>query len=116
MQGCDATVVARVGIAAGADQILDHRALRDRIPVLRIGASVGGVVERFGAPAVPSTGSGSVRDEGLGELTLIRGGRDMQSSVAGVHVMVNRGKEVLVGCLAARAGANRARCEIHSTR
>src|SRR5947209_897568 len=112
MQRRYTTLVERVRIRAGFDQIGDHVTLCQRIPVLRAGTSIGGVVERLSSPSVTSSHIGALSDEQLGGISLMRGCGDMQGRVAGVNVVTDRNKEVPVGTLAARPNANRAGHEI----
>ena len=74
MQRRNATLVQRVRIGAGFDEIGDHVTLRYRIPPVRAGTAVGGVMERLGSPPVTSANVGASRDERLGEFSLMRGG------------------------------------------
>lgn len=43
---------------------------RARVPLLRVGPAVSGVVQRFGSASIAGAHIGAVRDEGLGELRL----------------------------------------------
>ena len=95
------------GIRACFDEIGDHVTLRHRVPVLRAGTPVGGVVERFSSSSVTSANVGASSDERLGGISLIRGGSDMQGRVTGVDVVTDRGKEVRLGIMAGRADTNR---------
>ena len=111
MQRSHATFVQRVRIRACFDEISNYLTLFHRIPVLRAGTPVGGVMERFSSPSVPSANVGASRDERLGESSLMRGGSDVQRRVAGVYVMTDRSKEVRLRILAARPCMNRTACE-----
>ena len=106
MQGRHAAFVSRVGIGAGLDQEGDHFALGSPVPPGRSRAAVCRVVERFGAPAVASPDIRATTDEGLGQVSSVSGGRDVQSRVARVDVMVDRGKKVRSGVLATGSDPN----------
>ena len=94
MQGRHAAFVSRVGIGACVDQIGDHFALCGPVPPAPSRAPVCRVVDRFGAPAVASPDICAPTDEGLGEVSPVSGGRDVQSRVARVDVVLDRGKKV----------------------
>ena len=64
-------------------------------------------MERFGAPAVASPHVGTPTDEGLGEVSSVRGGRHVQSRVARVDVVTDSRKKVRAGILAASSDTNR---------
>src|SRR3954465_12728074 len=112
MQRRHPALVERVRIRTGLDEIRDHLTLCRRIPVLRAGTPVGGVVERFSSPAVTSANIGASRNQRLGDFSLMRGRSDMQRRVTAVHVMTDCGKEVRLGILAARPDTNRTAREI----
>ena len=112
MERSHATLVQRVGIRACFDEISNYLGLRHRIPVLRARTPVGGVVQWFSSPSVTSSHIGTCSHEQLGGTSLLRGCRDMQRRVTGVHVMTDRNKEVPVGTVAARPDTNRTACEI----
>jgi hypothetical protein len=112
MERGHATLVQRVGIRARIDEVPDQLTLCSRIPVLRARIPVGGIVERFRASSVSNSHISALRDEQLGELSLMRRGSDVQRGVAAVHVVTDPNKEVRVRILAARPDVNRAACEI----
>ena len=60
MQRRNATLVQRVRIGAGFDEIGDHVTLRDRIPAVRARTAVGSVVKRLSSPSVTSANVGGV--------------------------------------------------------
>ena len=64
-------------------------------------------MERFGAPAVASPDIRAPTDEGLGEVSSVRGGRDVQSRVARVDVVMDRRKKLRAGIFAASSDTNR---------
>jgi hypothetical protein len=84
MQRRNATLVQRVWIGAGFDEISEYVTLRHRIPPVRAGTAVGGVMDRLSSPSVTSANVGASRDERLGELSLMRGGTDVQRGVTAV--------------------------------
>lgn len=101
-----AVVVEGVGVRPRVDQKGHHVMLCHGIPVRGAGTAIGGVVERFRSPSVPSSHRGAVGDERLRELWLERGGGDVQGRVAGVDVVPNGGQEVGAGIAAGRADPN----------
>ena len=107
MQRGYTALVHGVGVCARIDEVGDQLALRIRIPVVHARASIRGVVERFGSPAVASANRGAVCEERLCESSLMGGGCDMQSRVARVDVMANRDKEVGDWILAAGSDPKR---------
>ena len=86
------TVVERVGIGAVLDQVDD-----DLPPPNGIQAPVGGVVQWFGSPSVARPHGSASATSNSGELSLIRGRRDVECRVTSIDVMANRDKEDLSG-------------------
>jgi hypothetical protein len=80
--------------------------------MFRAGTPVGGVVERFSSPSVASADAGTSHDERPGDLSLMRGGGDMQRRVTGVDVVTDRNQEVRLGILAGRPDLDRTAREI----
>jgi hypothetical protein len=63
-------------------------------------------VNRLGTPSIAGSNIRAMRDEILGETCLMRGSGDVQRSVTGIYVVMNRSEEVRVRILAARSGAD----------
>jgi hypothetical protein len=76
-------------------------------PTSALQVSVCGVVERFGAPAVASPYIRAPTDERLGEVSSVRGGRDVQSRVARVDLVMDRRNKIRARIFAARSDTNR---------
>lgn len=70
--------------------------------------AVGSVVKRLGPSPVAGAHIGALRDERLGEFLLVRRRSQVQSGVTGVHVVMDRDKEIGLAIVAARSDLNRA--------
>jgi len=77
-----------------------------RFPADGTGVSVCRVVDRFGSSSVPGANIRSSRDDSARESSSVRCGNDVQRRVAGIDVVMDRGKEVRLGILAGRSDAN----------
>jgi hypothetical protein len=101
----DPALVDRVRVRTDIDEVRDHVALGTGIA--QVGASVGGVVERFCSSTVARANCCAAGDDHLGESPLMGGRRNVQRRVPRVDVMADRNEEVRLGILAARAGPER---------
>jgi hypothetical protein len=99
-------VVHGVGICTLFDEINDHLALGNSIPVVSTWAPVCSVVERFGTSSVTSPDVCALPYDKLGELSVMRGSCEMKRRVAHIHVVTNRSKKVPFRILAGRSDAN----------
>ncbi len=106
MKRSHAALVNGVRIRTFFDEVGDHQSLPVPIRRGRTGTPICGVVERFGAPSVTSADISTSCDEEFGKFSLVRGGSDVRRRVSGVHVMMDRTKEVRVRILATRSDAD----------
>jgi hypothetical protein len=70
-------LVHGIWVRAILDEINDHVSLCITNPVVRVWTPVCGVVERFGSPSVTSPNVRALRQDELGELSMMRGGCEM---------------------------------------
>src|SRR5579863_4104901 len=73
MQWRYTALVERVRVGASIDEVRDHLALWNRLPVVWVRASIGSVVKGFGAPSVAGANHGALSDQCLGELSVMGG-------------------------------------------
>ena len=90
MQRRDTALVCRVWVGAGPDQAIDGGRLCVRVPDIRIRR----IVKRLGAAAISRKTVGTLVDESLDDFILEARSRHVQGSVARVHIMRDRFKEV----------------------
>ena len=106
MQRGDPALVHRVGVRAILGEINDDLALRNPIRVVGKRTPVRGVMERFSSPSITSSNVRALSYYELGELSMMRGSREMQRRVARVHIVMNHRQEVRLRILAGRCDAD----------
>lgn len=87
VQGRHATFVFRIRIRASPNQELDDDILRIGVPGIRPGNPICRVVQRLGATSVSGPDVCPPRNELLGDVSLVGGGRDVQRGIASVGVV-----------------------------
>ena len=95
VQGGDAAAIDGIGIGTNRHKVLDHVSLGRRIPSI----GVRRVMKGFRASAILRSTIGSARNQAFRKRTPKRRGRDMQRSIAGIHVVNDFGEKKGCGLL-----------------